>query len=136
MPFSCDVLEEFSSVEVLKDMGFPGGGSGVLSVCGSAGLPGVFGVFEVPDSLCWKMIWTLTPFLFLIMNLLCRSPFLTPESVEPYVKSRRYKYGEFVPRRAAVVKEEDPRRGLWSRLKVGSELSIVCKMDAELLGPQ
>ena len=61
---------------------------------------------------------------------------LQKASTLPYGKSRRYDCGEFARRHAAVVKKEDSRSGLWSRQKVGSDLPIGCKKDAELLGPQ
>ena len=54
-PFSSDVFEESRSAEVLGDFGSPGWGLlwglwWFSSVCGSAGSPGVSGVFGVPNS--------------------------------------------------------------------------------------
>ena len=78
-------------------------------------------------------------FLFLVSeveSVAPRSFSFQKASSFPCGKSKRYDYGEFARRRAVVVKKEDSRSGLWSRSKVGSGLPIVCKKDAEFLGPQ
>ena len=79
-------------------------------------------------------VWVLTPLLFLIVIVLYRSPFLSPESVEPSFmeESRRYEHGGLAPRRAAVVEKEDSRSGLRSRPQVGCGLPVGRKKDASV----
>ena len=126
------------STEAFEDLCGACGGSGGSSVCGPAGLLGVSGVFEVLVSPWLVGDLGLFPFLFRLVNLLCRSPFLSPESVEPSLsKVKEIRVWRVRPKTCSRC----PGGGLkkWiaestiGGLRSGNRLQ---KKDAELLEPQ